>query len=56
MFVPACNWFKKPEEASAVQAKETAQEPKFRILDADSVDIYNDAHIPGAVNVSADTH
>lgn len=55
LVMPACEWFKPKSEAADQAKQEAVQEPKLRLLDADSVEVYNDAHIPGAVNVSADT-
>ena len=49
LVMPACDWFKKKTESASVAA---GTEHKFHLLDADSAEVYNDAHIPGAVNVS----
>jgi rhodanese-related sulfurtransferase len=49
LVTPACDWFKKKTE----EAKELVS-PRYHLLDANSEEIYRDARLPGAVNVSFD--
>ena len=54
LLTPACgDWFKKkaPETAATLEA---VQEPKLRLIDVNSEEVFNDAHIPGAINLSVD--
>lgn len=51
LVTPACDWFKKKTEGLTQEAKELVS-PKYHLLDANSEEVYNDAHIPTAVNVS----
>ncbi len=46
LVVPACDWLKRIETVS--------QEPSVRIIDVNTVEIYNDAHIPGATHYELD--
>ncbi len=51
--VPACDWFKKKAPEAAAEVKE-AQEPKLRLVDVNTEEVYADAHIPGAIHTSVD--
>ncbi len=51
--VPACDWFKKKSPEGAVEVKEAA-EPAFRLIDVNTDEVFNDAHIPGAVHIALD--
>lgn len=52
--VPACDWFKKKSSDVATEVKDSVQEPKFRLIDVNTEEVYKDAHIPGAIHVAAD--
>ena len=42
---PGCDWLKR---------KEPAAEPRARIIDVNTIEIYNDARIPGAIHLELD--
>ena len=51
LVTPGCaEWFGKKSETPAT-AVEAVAEPKLRVIDLNSEEIYKDAHIPGAINV-----
>ncbi len=55
LVMPACKWAKEKTEGAAVEVKhELGVERKVLLLDADSEEVFNDAHIPGAVRVSSE--
>ncbi len=47
LVTPACDWLKKKEEAPQ-------ENPVVRILDLNTAEVYNDAHIPGAIHLELD--
>jgi rhodanese-related sulfurtransferase len=50
LVVPGCaEWFKKTEAPAA--AAQAVAEPKFRLIDLNTEEVYKDAHIPGAMHV-----
>ena len=44
LVIPGCDW-------SSKQIDTTAKEPMLRLIDVNSQEVYNDAHIRGAVHV-----
>lgn len=52
--VPACDWFKKKSSEGAAEVKEAVVEPSFRLIDVNTDEVFNDAHIPGAIHVAID--
>ncbi len=54
LVMPACDWFKKKTEQAVSQVKQEVGEPKFHLLDVNSSEIFNDAHIPDAVHTTID--
>lgn len=47
LVTPACDWLKKREDVSQ-------EKPVVRILDFNTAEVYNDAHILGAVHIELD--
>ncbi len=47
LVTPACDWLKTREDVSR-------QKPMVRILDVNTAEVYNDAHIPGAIHLELD--
>lgn len=47
LVTPACDWFKTREDVPQ-------DKPTVRILDVNTAEVYNDAHIPGAIHLKLD--
>jgi len=48
LVTPACDWFKKEKTADVV----VVEQPTLYVVDVNPADVFADAHIPGAVNLT----
>ena len=52
LVMPACEWAKKKTEGAVAEVKHELGMGNVLVLDADPKDVFDDAHVTGAVNVS----